>query len=172
MCDARLVCIVMLLATLAAGCRPLAGVQPGEGAGGLTRLPADEGATVTALLAQYQRQGGLAAEEARRELAAAQQAYAKSRDEAHRLRLLMALLVPGATRDDVRALGLLDAALAERPRAGPLRHLLLLLQSQVAERARGLREEQKRGADLQQKLDALNAIERSLGEREPQGNRR
>ena len=159
-----LICVGLVLAGCAAV--PQGGGRGAE-AGAWAPLPADEGAAVSALLAYHQRVATLPADDAKRELASANQAYQAARTEETRLRLGLVLLAPGTVvRDDARALSLLEAALAERPRNGMVRQFLLLLQGQAGERVRLLREEQRRSADLQQKLDALKAIDQSISDRE------
>ena len=116
-----------------------------------------------ALLADLQRYASETADELRRELAAANQAVARTKNDASRIRLAMLLTLPGAgTPDDARALGLLDAVAGKNPAGSPIKQLAAILYVQIAERTRGLREEQKKSAAAQEKLDALRAVERSL----------
>src|SRR5690606_1447328 len=109
----------------------------------------------------------MTADEQRRELNGANQAYGREPSQLARLRLAMLLCLPGtAIADDGRALGLLEpmAAGTAGPAgaaAGPLRRFAGLLHAQVGERVR----EQKRSAQLREQLDALKAMERSLMER-------
>jgi hypothetical protein len=129
-------------------------------------LPADDQQAVSVLLAHLQRLRGMNGEEMRREYVAANQAYAKSRADENRLRLAMVLVSPNAViRDDTRAVGLLDGALPDR-RGGALGQFVALLQGLVSERGRAVHDEQRRTEALQQKLDALKAIEQSMSERE------
>ena len=46
--------------------------------------------------------------------------------------------------------------------SSPLKQIAAVLYAQIAERARSVREEQKKSAAAQEKLDALRAVERSL----------
>ena len=134
--------------------------------GDLGVLPSDDQQAVGMLLAHFQRLRGMNSEELRREYVAANQAYAKSRADENRLRLAMALVTPNAAvRDDVRAAGLLEGALPER-RGGALGQFVALLQGMVSERNRQVHDEQRRADALQQKLDALKAIEQSMSERD------
>lgn len=142
-------------------------LPPARGELGL--LPADDQQAVGVLLAHLQRLRGMNGEEMRREYAAANQAYAKSRADENRLRLAMALVSPNAAvRDDTRAAGLLEGALPDR-RGGALGQFVALLQGMVSERSRAVHDEQRRTEALQQKLDALKAIEQSMSEREARG---
>jgi len=130
-------------------------------------LPADDNQAVAVLLAYVQRLRSLNYEDMRREYVAANQAYARSRADEQRLRLGLVLVAPNAAvRDDARAAGLFESALAERGRAGGLGQFVNLLQGMLAERGRQVREEQRRTDALQQKLDALKAIEQSMSERD------
>jgi hypothetical protein len=134
--------------------------------GELAALPSDDQQAVGALLAHFQRLRGMNSEELRREYVAANQAYAKSRADENRLRLAMALVTPNAAvRDDARAASLLEGALPER-RGGALGQFVALLQGMVSERNRQVHDEQRRADALQQKLDALKAIEQSMSERD------
>jgi len=116
-----------------------------------------------ALLGDLQRYASESADELRRELATANQAVVRTKNDASRIRLAMLLTLPGAgTPDDARALALLDAVAGKNPAASPIKQLAAILYVQIAERTRGLREEQKKSAAAQDKLDALRAVERSL----------
>jgi hypothetical protein len=148
---------------------PTVSNRPPAARADLGSLPADDQQAVGVLLAHLQRLRGMNGEEMRREYQAANQAYAKSRADENRLRLAMALVTPNAViRDDTRAAGLLDGALPDR-RGGPLGQFVALLQGMVSERGRAVHDEQRRTEALQQKLDALKAIEQSMSEREARG---
>lgn len=94
------------------------------------------------------------------------QTYARDRSELGRLRLALLMCVPGTEwRDDARLLTLLDGAASRKtPPDSPRRRFAILLQKLVMERQR----EQKRADELQQKLDSMLAIERSLRGRQLQ----
>lgn len=125
-----------------------------------------ENAEVSALLAYYQELSDLPAEELKREYSSTSQAFAHDRSELGRLRLSLLMCVPGVPwRDDAKLLALLDGAASRKaPPDSPRRQFVLLLQKLVAERLR----EQKRADELQQKLDSMLTIERSLRGRQPQ----
>ena len=112
------------------------------------------------LLLYYQHIRGLPAADASREHEAAQQAYARVRTDFNRVRLALILSLPGtAFNDDTRALGLLDAV--AKHDGGALQALALVLGAQ-------LQEQQRLAAntrELQQKLDALKSLERSMIEK-------
>jgi hypothetical protein len=102
----------------------------------------------------------LSAPELAREHDAARQAYGGARSDYNRLRLAMTMTLPNtAFHDEPRALDLLDP-LAKNS-GSPLSGLALLLASQIQERRRLDANTQA----LQQKLDALKSLERSLIER-------
>jgi len=122
----------------------------------------DEQQAIT-LLADLQRYSTLGNDELRRELAAATQAANRSRTDATRIRLALLLTFPGTgAQDDARALALLDAVIGRNAAASPLKQLASVLSAQIAERIRGVRDEQRRTAAAQEKLDALRSVERSL----------
>jgi hypothetical protein len=92
-------------------------------------------------------------------------ALARTRSDANRVRVAMLLTLPAAgPPDDARALTLLEPLVARNSNgtASPLRQIAAVLYGQITERTRILREEQKRTAAAQEKLDALRAVERSL----------
>lgn len=123
-----------------------------------------ESAEVAALLAYYQELLAMQPDELRREFQAVSQSYARDRGELGRLRLALLMCVPMAPwRDDAKLLVLLEGApIRGTPPESPRRQFNLLLQKLVAERQR----EQRRADELQQKLDALLSIERSLRKRQ------
>lgn len=123
-----------------------------------------ESAEVAALLAYYQELLAMQPEELRREFQAVSQSFARERGELGRLRLALLMCVPTAPwRDDAKLLSLLDGALNRgMPPESPRRQFIVLLQRLVAERQR----EQRRADELQQKMDALLSIERSLHKRQ------
>ena len=119
-----------------------------------------ERAEVTALLAYYQELLAMNPEELKREYQAVTLAFARDRGELSRMRLALLMCVPAAPwRDDAKLLALLDGALTRgMPHESPRRQFIVLLQKVVADRQK----EQKRADELQQKLDSLMNIERSL----------
>jgi len=112
------------------------------------------------LLAYHARLRRLPAPEFAREHDAARQAAGKSPSDYNRVRLAMVVSLPGTPfQDPARALGLLEPV--ARNAQGELSPLAALLAAQIEERRR-----LEAGAQaLQQKLDALRSLERSLIER-------
>ena len=118
-----------------------------------------------ALLADLQRYVLDPPEDLRRELASATAALTRTRSDANRIRVAMLLTLPAAgPPDDARALALLEPMVARNSNgvSTPLKQIAALLYGQIVERARSLKEEQKRTAAAQEKLDALRAVERSM----------
>jgi hypothetical protein len=115
------------------------------------------------LLADLQRYVSDSSEDLKRELAGANAALARTRSDVNRIRMAMLLTMPAAgPPDDARALSLLEPLVSKTGTSSPLKQLATLLYAQIVERARIVREEQKRTAAAQEKLDALRAVERSL----------
>ena len=124
----------------------------------------EEAEEALALLSDLQKLVLATPEEQKRELAVATQALARQRSDSTRLRLGMLQSLPAAGSDDARALATLDPILKQG--SGPTRMVATVLIAQLGERQRAVREEKRRAEDLQQKLDALKALERSLLGRE------
>ncbi|TMH66273.1 MAG: hypothetical protein E6H55_01895 [Betaproteobacteria bacterium] len=123
----------------------------------------DEEQQALALLVDLQRYAVEAGEDLRRELAAANVALTRTRNDPNRIRVAMLLTLPAAgPPDDARALSLLEPVVGRSGNASPMKQIASLLYAQITERARSVREEQRRTAAAQEKLDALRAVERSL----------
>jgi hypothetical protein len=137
------------------------------------KLPEDQEQSL-ALLADMTRAANASAEDLRKDFVAAQGLFNKDKTSVNRLRYawLSALMGPAAG-DDARLQGLLEPLVAKTggfAASHPLRSIADVLLVQIAERARQVRDEQKRGDALQQKLDALKAIEKQLLDRERRRN--
>jgi hypothetical protein len=116
-----------------------------------------------ALLVDLQRYAVEPGEDLRRELVAASAALTRTRSDVNRIRLAMLLTLPSAgSPDDARALSLLEPIVNRSGNASPLKQIAAVLYAQIIERARSVREEQRKTAAAQEKLDALRAVERSL----------
>ncbi len=112
------------------------------------------------LLLYFQHIRKLPAADVSREHEAARQAHARARTDFNRVRLAMVLSLPGtAFNDDARALELCDAV--SKHDGGRLQGLALVLGSHLQEQKRLTANAQ----GLQQKLDALKSLERSMIER-------
>lgn len=112
------------------------------------------------LLLYFQHIRNLSAAELGKEYETARQAYAQSRSDFNRVRFAMVLALPGtANGDEGRALELLEPV-SKNPNSR-LSGLAYLLISHLQERKRL----DAAALGLQQKLDALRSLERSLIER-------
>jgi hypothetical protein len=116
----------------------------------------------------------------RRENASAIAAWGRARTEANRLRLaLMAIVTSAGPADDQRALSLLEPFLARGADPSMFKTVAELVAVPLLEKSRLVREEQKKAEAarvaaeaskkeldvVQQKLEALRQLERSLGKR-------
>jgi len=125
--------------------------------------PTPEEREFAALLADLQRYGTLGADELRREQQAMVQAVAKTRSDVMRVRLaVLHTLARQSPQDDQRALQLLETVAKANPGNPTLKQLAAILQAQIAERVRAVRDEQAKSEAALQKLEALRAMERSL----------
>ncbi len=137
------------------------------------KLPEDQEQSLQ-LLIELARNGNGGADEIRKDYAAAQASYNKERTLVNRLRVAWySSLLGSAAGDDARLLGLLEPLVAKTggfANGHPLRPVAEVLIAQVNERARQVREQKKNVDELQQKLDALKAIEKQLLDRERRRN--
>jgi hypothetical protein len=116
-----------------------------------------------ALLSDLQRYGTLQNDELKKELTSAGQSLARQRTDVNRVRLaVLYTLVRNSPQDDQRAIQLFENVAKSAPAGSPVRHLAAVLQSQVIERQRAVRDEQQKADAAIQKLEALRAMERSL----------
>jgi hypothetical protein len=123
--------------------------------------PTDEQVLI-ALIGDLQRYGGLSVDEVRRELAAVSQALVRQRSDANRVRQALLHSLIRTAQDDQRALQVFDSVARSNPGTPAIKQLSAVLQAQVAERVRAVREEQQKADAAMQKLEALRAMERSL----------
>jgi hypothetical protein len=158
---ARFVAALVLAAVMLTGC-----------AGPLFRP--DEAQEVAGLLADYRRVAALPADEQRRQVLAAQAAYDKAPSDATRLALALAMLLPQVSvRDEARLQALLGSVAAGTGGHASARYDLaqtLLAFVAASQRkqdllAHQLREERRRGEEMQQKIESLRAIDRDIRSR-------
>jgi hypothetical protein len=122
-----------------------------------------EDAQMLALLADLSRFGALGPEEVRREIGVASQTLQRQRSDANRVRLaVLYTLIRNSPQDDQRALQLFDNVARSGGPATPVKTLAAVLQAQVSERLRAVREEQQKGEQAVRKLDQLLDMERTL----------
>lgn len=148
------------LLLMLAGCSSWQAPGSDPGVAAVAEFRAD-GSDAGAMLAYHARVSRLSGAELGREQEAARRAYLKARSDGSRTRYALALAVPGATvADETRALEALEPV--ARNAASPLHGLALLVTSFLQEQRR--LDAQAQG--LQQKLDALLELERSMTGRE------
>ncbi len=157
--NVKLALLALACAALA-GCGALRGVESQPPAPWVQAGSPPPASDAESLLLYYQHVRKIAGPELGREHETARQAYVRSRSDFNRVRYAMVLSLPGAPfGDEARALELLDPV-ARSPN-GRLGALASLLASQLQERKRLDASAQ----GLQQKLDALRSLERSLIDR-------
>jgi hypothetical protein len=135
--------------------------------------PVATASEIEALVADFQRLRRLPPAELAREQESARQAFSQSRADAARIRLAMAIALPGGQGEEARALELLEPLVKS-----PATHLhgfafmiasYLQEQRRLAAQLQGAQQNvnslQQNMQALQQKLDALKTLERSLSER-------
>jgi hypothetical protein len=115
-----------------------------------------------ALLADLQRYNSLSADDVRREIGSATTALTRQRNDANRVRLAVLYTLSRTPQDDQRALLLFENVAKGNPGPTPIKLLAAVLEVQVAERQRAVREEQARANDANRKLEALREMERAL----------
>lgn len=142
-----------------AGCGVIRIVEPLEPAPWVQAGSPQPASDVESLLLYYQHVRKLSAPEAMREHEAAWHAFGRANTDFNRVRLAMILSRPGmAFTDEARAAGLLETV-ATHP--GRLQGLAVVLGASLKEQQRLAASAQ----ELQQKLDALKSLERSMIER-------
>lgn len=147
-------------AALLAGCAALRGVETQEPAPWVQDGSPQPASNAESLLLYYQHVRKLSGAELAREHETALQAYTGSPSDFSRVRLAMVLSLPNtAFSDEGRALELIEPV--SRNQDGQLRGLAYLLAVHLQERRRLAANAQ----GLQQKLDALKSLERSMIER-------
>ncbi len=115
-----------------------------------------------ALMADLARYNGLAGDDVKRELTAMSQTFNRDRNDANRIRLAVLYTLTHSPQDDLRAQQLLDNVARSGGPQTAVKHLAAVLQTQVTERTRALRDESARANEAVQKLEALRQMERSL----------
>ena len=156
----RLVLLWLGCAAVVAGCGVLRIAQPLEPAPWVQAGTPQPASDAESLLLYFQHIRKLSSPDVSREFDAAREAYARARTDFNRVRLAMVFSLPGtAFNDDARALDLCDAV--AKHEGGRLQGLALLLGSHLQEQKRLTASAQ----GLQQKLDALKSLERSMIER-------
>lgn len=128
---------------------------------------AEPAANAESLLAYYQHIQKMPGPDLAKEHQIAQRAYERTRSDAARMRLAMVLTLPGTpVNDDARALELI--APVAKNRKSRLQGLAVLMETNLRE----LRRVEAGAQDMQQKLEQLKSLERTLIEREQGGRRK
>ena len=142
-----------------AGCGVVKMVEPMEPAPWVRPGLPQPASDVESLLLYYQYVRRLSGPEAIREHEAAWHAFASANTDFNRVRLAMILSRPGTPfTDEARAAGLLESVATHE---GRLQGLAVVLGASLKEQQRLAASAQ----ELQQKLDALKSLERSMIER-------
>jgi len=116
-----------------------------------------------ALLGDLQRFGTMSPDDLRREFVNAAAALGRQRSDANRVRLaVLYTIVRSSPADDQRALQLFENVAKNNPGPTPIKQLAAVLQAQVVERQKAVRDEQQKADKAIQKLEALREMERSL----------
>ena len=126
-----------------------------------TAEPTDE-QQLASLLSDLQRFGAMNADEIRREQSAATALLARQRTDFTRIRLAVLFTLSKTPQDDQRAMQLLDIVVKNNPGSPAAKQLAAVLQVQVAERMRAVRDEQQKADAAVKKLEALRNMERDL----------
>ena len=156
----RLILLGIGCAAVLAGCGVVRLAEPLEPAPWVQAGTPQPASDAESLLLYFQHIRKLSGADLGREHDAARQAYARARTDFNRVRLAMVLSLPGtAFYDDARSLDLYDTV--AKHEGGRLQGLALLLGSHLQEQRRLTASAQ----GLQQKLDALKSLERSMIER-------
>jgi uncharacterized membrane protein YgcG len=129
----------------------------------VVREPSVEDQELILLLADLQRYGGLGPDDVKRELGSVTAVLGRQRTDSNRVRLAVLYTLSRANpQDDQRALQLLENVSSRNPGSPAVKQLAVVLQAQIAGRARAVREEQQKADAALQKLEALRQMERSL----------
>lgn len=149
--------LMTLMSLLTAGCGVLRSVEPGAAPDPWVRTGGPRPVSDSeSLLMYFEYVRKLSAADLAKEHDTARQLYARTHSDFNRVRYAMLLSVPGsAFSDDARALEALEPLLKNRDAA--LHNLAFVVSAQI--------QEQRRGQGLQQKLEALKSLEKSLIER-------
>lgn len=156
--------IAILAALLLGGCMHVFQDGRAEGVPVVVEVPPpEETQQLAELVLSAQRFSRASAEQQKRELAAANKAFAADkRNVLARLRLGMLLSLPGtAIQDQARALALLEPFAEARNGDNLLKQFGALLYANLAEHAKA----QRRADQLKEQLEALRAVERSIIDR-------
>ena len=114
------------------------------------------------MLVDLQRYGAMTPDEIRREQNAVTQLLTRQRTDFNRIRLAVLHTLAKTPQDDQRAVQLLDSVVKSNPGSPAAKQLAAVVQVQVAERMRAVRDEQQKADAAVKKLEALRNMERDL----------
>jgi hypothetical protein len=114
------------------------------------------------VLSDLQRYGAMNPDEIRREQSALTQLLARQRTDFNRVRLAVLYTLSKTPQDDQRAVQLLDAVAKSNPGSPAAKQLAAVVQVQVTERMRAVKDEQQKADAAVKKLEALRNMERDL----------
>ncbi len=117
---------------------------------------------LASLLFDLQRYGAMNADDIRREQNTVTQLLSRQRTDFIRIRLAVLHTLAKTPQDDQRAMQLLDSVVKNNPGTPGARQFAAVLQVQVAERVRAVRDEQQKADAAVKKLEALRNMERDL----------
>ncbi len=128
---------------------------------GIATEPTDE-QQLSSVLSDLQRYGGLNPDEIRREQNAVAQVLSRQRTDFNRIRLAVLYTLSKTPQDDQRAVQLLETVVKSNPGSPAAKQLAAVMQVQVAERMRAVKDEQQKADAAVKKLEALRNMERDL----------
>jgi hypothetical protein len=102
------------------------------------------------------------ADDVRREIGSATQLLSRQRTDYNRIRLAVLYTLTKTPQDDQRAMQLFDSVAKNSPGSPAAKQLAAVVQVQVAERMRAVRDEQQKADAAVKKLEALRNMERDL----------
>ena len=114
------------------------------------------------VLSDLQRYSAMNADEVRREQNALTQLLTRQRTDFNRIRLAVLYTLSKTPQDDQRAVQLLETVVKSNPGSPAAKQLAGVVQVQVAERMRAVKDEQQKADAAVKKLEALRNMERDL----------
>ena len=117
---------------------------------------------LASVLVDLQRYGTMNPDEVRREQNTVTQLLGRQRTDFNRIRLAILLTLAKTPQDDQRAMQILETVIKNTPGSPAAKQLAAVVQVQVAERVRAVRDETQKADAAQKKLEALRNMERDL----------
>jgi hypothetical protein len=117
---------------------------------------------LASVLSDLQRYGAMNPDEIRREQNAVSQLLSRQRTDFNRIRLAVLYTMSKTPQDDQRAVQLLETVVKSNPGSPAAKQLAAVVQVQVTERMRAVKDEQQKADAAVKKLEALRNMERDL----------